>query len=36
LKICRSRVTDKKAFAKVKVGDTVEITWTEALLAPEE
>ena len=27
-----SRVEDKKALAKVKVGDRVDITWTEALL----
>jgi len=27
-----SRVEDKKALAKVKVGDKVDITWTEALL----
>jgi len=27
-----SRVQDKKALAKVKVGDKVDITWTEALL----
>jgi hypothetical protein len=28
-----SRVEDKKALAKVKVGDKVDITWTQALLA---
>ena len=27
-----SRVQDKKALAKVKVGDKVDITWTEAML----
>ncbi len=27
-----SRVEDKKALATVKVGDKVDITWTEALL----
>jgi len=27
-----SRVQDKKALAKVKVGDKVDITWTEALV----
>ena len=27
-----SRVEDKKALEKVKVGDRVDITWTEALL----
>jgi hypothetical protein len=27
-----SRVEDKKALAKVKVGDKVDITWTEAML----
>jgi hypothetical protein len=27
-----SKVEDKKALAKVKVGDKVDITWTEALL----
>jgi len=27
-----SRVEDKKALAKVKVGDKVDITWTEALV----
>ena len=26
-----SRVADKAALAKVKVGDRVDITWTEAL-----
>ena len=28
-----SRVEDKKALSKVKVGDRVDITWTQALLA---
>jgi hypothetical protein len=28
-----SRVEDKNALAKVKVGDKVDITWTQALLA---
>jgi len=30
--IYSSRVEDKKALAKVKVGDKVELTWTEAML----
>ena len=28
-----SRVEDKQALSKVKVGDRVDITWTQALLA---
>jgi len=31
-----SKVEDKKALAKVKVGDRVDITWTEALLVSFE
>ncbi len=31
-----SRVEDKKALAKVKVGDKVDITWTEAMLVSFE
>jgi hypothetical protein len=31
-----SRVEDKKALAKVKVGDKVDITWTDALLVSFE
>jgi hypothetical protein len=31
-----SRVEDKKALAQVKVGDKVDITWTEALLVSVE
>ena len=31
-----SRVEDKKALSKVKVGDRVDITWTQALLASVE
>lgn len=31
-----SKVEDKKALAKVKVGDKVDITWTEALLVSFE
>ena len=30
------RVTDKKAFAQLKVGDQLDITWTEALLISVE
>ena len=29
---CRGRVQDKEALAKVKVGDKLDITWTEALV----
>jgi len=31
-----SRVEDKKALAKVKVGDRLDITWTEALILSVE
>jgi hypothetical protein len=31
-----SKVQDKDALAKVKVGDKVEITWTEAVLVSVE
>jgi hypothetical protein len=31
-----SRVDDKKALEKVKVGDKLDITWTEALILSVE
>ena len=33
---CSSRVQDTAALAKVKVGDKVDITWTEAMLVSLE